>query len=166
MVVHFIFKELVCCQSFYKDNKQCMTTLTIINFLRRLFLMLVFDLTRISGKYTGGALAFAATGAFVFSGWEVINHTWFFINKLIKLRLLFELSVIIIGAFATIIPTIYFYFPGTFGKSLSIVVDKMMAVCPQRIFEAAVILCRIDLNIYGLLETKVDSGEVCVSVSK
>ena len=90
----------------------------------------------------------------------------FLINKLIKIRLLFELSVIIIGALVTIIPTIYFYFPGTFSKSLSVVVDKMMAVCPQRIFEAAVIFCRIDLNIFGLLESKVDSGEVCVSVSK
>ena len=60
----------------------------------------------------------------------------------------------------------YFYFPGIFGKTLSAVVEKMMDVCPQRIFEAAVILCRIDLNIYGLLESKVDSGEVCVSVSQ
>jgi len=62
-----IFQELVSSHLFTRITNQ-MYGYFYDSFLPRLFLMFVFDLSRISGKYTGGALAFAATGAFVFSG--------------------------------------------------------------------------------------------------
>ena len=61
----------------------------------------------------------------------------------------------------------YFYFPGTFGRALTAIVDNLVSFCPHSIFEALISLfCRIELNSCGLLEAKTDIAEVLVSFSK
>jgi len=64
----------------------------------------------------------------------------------------------------TIIQMIYFYFPGIFGNSLSVIIDTVTVFFPGTIMIGIIILCRIELYLHGLLETKLESVEVCLSI--
>eukprot|EP00597_Dinobryon_sp_UTEXLB2267_P004052 CAMPEP_0170078508 /NCGR_PEP_ID=MMETSP0019_2-20121128/15081_1 /TAXON_ID=98059 /ORGANISM="Dinobryon sp., Strain UTEXLB2267" /LENGTH=704 /DNA_ID=CAMNT_0010291419 /DNA_START=412 /DNA_END=2526 /DNA_ORIENTATION=- len=63
---------------------------------------------------------------------------------------------------AAIIADIY---PGIFSRTSSVFVEILMDVFRERIVEELAILCRFELYLNGLLKAKLDSADVCISVT-
>lgn len=81
-------------------------------------------------------------------------------------RFMRQLSVVIGSLIIPLIPVIYVYFPGIFGRYFSSAVEATFSIFPEILVLRLLGLIRIELVLHGYLENKVDTVEVSLSVCK